>query len=115
MTTATWTMTEPRPVGWRRWLDAVGTAVVGAVSGETVAAEQPPLGTADLQRLLVDAGLLTPAAITGRPDDWTLAALRRFQATAVLRVDGVAGPRTVHALCQAAADARELRELGLAA
>jgi putative peptidoglycan binding protein len=102
-----------RPPAWRRWFDAVGTAVVGAVSGETVVAGQPALETAALQHLLGDAGLLVP--VTGRLDGRTVAVLRRFQRSVGLRPDGVAGPRTVHALCRATAGTRELRELGLVA
>ena len=104
---------DVRPAAWRRWVHAAGAALVGAVSGETVVAEQPALEPAALQQLLGDAGLLVP--VTGRLDERTVATLRRFQRSAGLRPDGVAGPRTVHALCRETADTRELRELGVVA
>lgn len=104
-----------QPAAWRRWFDAVGTAVLGTVSGAAVAAEQPALEPAELQQLLADAGCYDGESATGRLDEATRDALRRFQLATGLRPDGVAGPRTVHALCRLTAETRALRELGLVA
>jgi murein L,D-transpeptidase YcbB/YkuD len=45
-----------------------------------------------------------------RADDLD-AAIRRFQGRVGLAVDGIAGPRTVHALARYAEEARDLRVL----
>jgi peptidoglycan hydrolase-like protein with peptidoglycan-binding domain len=95
--------------GWRRVAGAVGAAVVSVMVPGTGQSFQPPADPALVRELLADVG--RPAG----PDAAGLtSAVRRFQAGAGLLVDGVAGARTMHSLSQAAADARELRALGLA-
>ena len=94
--------------GWRRVAGAVGAAVVSVMVPGTGQDFQPPADPELVRGLLADVG--APAG----PDAAGLAAaVRRFQAGAGLRVDGVAGARTMHALSLAAADTRELRALGL--
>src|SRR5690348_6542279 len=95
-----------------RVLNAVGTALAGAVGAAGAAA--PSADPAAVRALLVEIGLMP--AETGIDDDAALTrALRRFQARAGLVTDGVAGPRTVHLLARYAGEARDLHDLGLAA
>jgi murein L,D-transpeptidase YcbB/YkuD len=61
--------------------------------------------------LLVEIGMLPHGASEAAAN----AALQRFQARVGLTVDGVAGPMTCRALARYAREARELRDLGLAA
>jgi murein L,D-transpeptidase YcbB/YkuD len=86
-------------------LNAVGTALAGAVGATNGAA--PPADPVVVRALLSDVGMV--------PVDDLADALRRFQARSGLVVDGVAGPKTVHVLVRYAAEARHMRELGLAA
>ncbi len=95
--------------GWRRVVGAVGAAVVSVMVPGTGQGFQPPADPALVRELLADVGRPAGPAAAG-----LASAVRRFQAGAGLLADGVAGPRTVHALSQAAADARELRAWGLA-
>jgi hypothetical protein len=88
---------------------AVGTVLAGTVGAAGDAA--PPADPHIVLDLLTEIGL---APTTSSPVDLDKA-LRRFQFRSGLVADGVAGPRTVHALARGAADVRELRELGLAA
>jgi peptidoglycan hydrolase-like protein with peptidoglycan-binding domain len=78
-------------------LTLVGTAVGGLIgwSDEPVPAADP----ASLRRLFGDLGL---------PADDLEPAVRHFQSRVGLTVDGVAGPRTVHALARYAKEARDL-------
>lgn len=92
--------------GWRRVAGAVGAAVVSAIVPGTGQGFQPPADPEVVRELLADVGVPV-----GR--DGLAGAVRRFQAGAGLLVDGVAGPRTVHALSLASSDTRELRALGL--
>jgi murein L,D-transpeptidase YcbB/YkuD len=87
-----------------RTINAVGHALAGTVTASADAV--PPADPADVRALLAELGI-TAADVTH--------ALRRFQAGAGLAVDGVAGPRTVHALTRYAAEARALRDFRLAA
>ncbi len=88
---------------------AVSTVLAGAVGAAGDAA--PPADPRIVRDLLTELGL---ASATSSPVDLDKA-LRRFQFRSGLIADGVAGPRTVHALARRATDVRELRELGLAA
>ncbi len=92
----------------RGMLSLAGTAVGGLIgwSGEPVPAADPR----SLRGLFADLG--EPVGETAAELE---TAVRRFQARAGLRGDGVAGPRTVHALARYAAEARDLRRAGLAA
>ena len=92
----------------RGMLSVVGAAVGGLIgwSGEPGPSADPRA----LRELFADLDVPVGAA----PGDLE-AAVRRFQARAGLRPDGVAGPRTVHALARYAAEARDLRRSGLAA
>jgi peptidoglycan hydrolase-like protein with peptidoglycan-binding domain len=94
--------------GWRRVAGAVGAAVASVVLPGAAQGYQPPADPELVRELLSDVGLPAGAGPAG-----LAAAVRRFQAGAGLVADGVAGPRTVHGLSQAAADARELRAWGL--
>jgi murein L,D-transpeptidase YcbB/YkuD len=84
----------------RGMLQVVGTAVGGLIgwTGEG----QPSPDPASLRRLFADLGM--------RADDLD-ATIRRFQGRVGLAVDGIAGPRTVHALARYAEEARDLRLL----
>jgi Putative peptidoglycan binding domain len=97
------------PMGWRRVAGAVGAAVASVMLPGSGQRYQPPADPTLVRALLADVGLPAVAGAAG-----LATALRRFQAGAGLATDGVAGPRTVHALSQAAGDARELRAWGLA-
>jgi murein L,D-transpeptidase YcbB/YkuD len=88
---------------------AVGTALAGTVGAAGDAA--PPADPDVVRELLIEIGM---APATSSPVDLDRA-LRRFQLRSGLTADGIAGPRTVHALARYAADVRELRDLGLAA
>jgi murein L,D-transpeptidase YcbB/YkuD len=88
---------------------AVGTALAGTVAATGDAA--PPADPRVVRQLLTEIGV-PPAGSSPADLD---RALRRFQLRCGLSADGVAGPRTVHALARCAADIRELRDLGLAA
>ncbi|GGM29479.1 peptidoglycan-binding protein [Dactylosporangium sucinum] len=87
----------------------VGAALAGAVNATDEAV--PPADPREVRALLAEVGLLRPGAFDAQVSQ----ALRRFQARAGLPVDGVAGPRTVHALTRYAREARHLRSLGVAA
>jgi murein L,D-transpeptidase YcbB/YkuD len=87
-------------------LDTVGTAL-GGVIGWKSALVAPPADDASVRQLLSDLGI--------RADGDPGPAVRVFQRHVGLDDDGVAGPRTVHLLARHAAEARELRELHLAA
>ncbi|WP_412539347.1 peptidoglycan-binding protein [Longispora sp. K20-0274] len=78
----------------RQMFRAVGTALAGVVAADTTAA--PPADPRLVHRMLTDLGL-------GGDDD---TALRAFQASAGLTVDGFAGPDTTHALVTALRDRR---------
>lgn len=80
-------------------VSAVGGAVghLRAVAGATAGGgwhpgADPVALTAFLREVGIDCGTGSPAEVA--------AAVRRFQAAAGLVVDGVAGPRTVHALAR---------------
>jgi murein L,D-transpeptidase YcbB/YkuD len=92
-----------------RTLSAVGAALAGTVSAPGDAA--PPADPRDVRGMLVDVGLVRLEASDGDVEY----ALRRFQAHVGLAPDGVAGPRTVQVLARYAREARDMRELGLAA
>ncbi|WP_320671021.1 peptidoglycan-binding domain-containing protein [Patulibacter defluvii] len=63
------------------------------------ASDVVPVGQAvDVQRMLVAVGLLDPAAVSGRWDRPTAAAVAAFQRINELPDDGVAGARTVDLL-----------------
>jgi len=84
----------------REVVTVVGTAVGGLIgwSGRAV----PPADPASVRALFADLGVrVGPGELE--------AVLRRFQARVGLRVDGVAGPRTVHLLARYAGEARDLR------
>jgi murein L,D-transpeptidase YcbB/YkuD len=93
----------------RRTLSVVGAVLAGTVTAS--ASDVPPADPRTVRALLVEIGALPSAA----PDTAVKPALRGFQARAGLAVDGVAGPRTCHALVRYAHEARELHGLGLAA
>jgi murein L,D-transpeptidase YcbB/YkuD len=87
---------RPRP---RRRLRA--TALLASVlvpGGAAAAGVAPALRAAEVQGHLVALGLLRPEAASGRYDRPTANAVARFQATAGLHVDGVAGAATADAL-----------------
>jgi murein L,D-transpeptidase YcbB/YkuD len=90
-----------------RALKAVGTALAGTV-GAADSADMPPADPRLVAELLAEIGVIGHRTSLDT-------ALRRFQSRAGLVVDGVAGPRTVHMLVRYAGEARELRELNLAA
>ncbi|WP_238013110.1 peptidoglycan-binding domain-containing protein [Dactylosporangium sp. AC04546] len=92
-----------------RILRVVGAALAGTVNATDEAV--PPADPREVRALLAEVGLLRPGAFEAQVSQ----ALRRFQARAGLPVDGVAGPRTVHALTRYAREARHLRALGVAA
>jgi murein L,D-transpeptidase YcbB/YkuD len=93
----------------RRTLSVVGAVLAGTVSASGSSA--PPADPRTVRALLAEIGVLPP----GAGDAAVKAALCRFQARIGLTVDGVAGPRTCHALARYAREARELHDLGLAA
>jgi murein L,D-transpeptidase YcbB/YkuD len=81
-------------------LTLVGTAIGGLIGWSD---DPPPAADpASLRRLFADLHL---------PADDLDAAVRHFQSRAGLTVDGVAGPRTVHALARYAKEARDLHML----
>jgi murein L,D-transpeptidase YcbB/YkuD len=84
-------------------LTLVGTAVGGLIGWS---GGPPPADPASLRRLFADLRM---------PADDLDSAVRRFQSRAGLTVDGVAGPRTVHALARYAKEARDLNGLRWAA
>lgn len=92
----------------RGMLGLVGAAVGGLIgwSGEPVPAADPVA----LRALFADLG----RRVGGTAAELETA-VRRFQAEAGLRPDGVAGPRTVHLLARYAEEARDLRRAGLVA
>ena len=98
-----------------RVLNAVGTALAGVVGATGDAA--PSADPSSVRNLLVEIGLMPADGVPGGGDaDAELVrAVRRFQARSGLVTDGVAGPQTVHLLARAAAGARDLHQLGLAA
>jgi len=83
-------------------LGVVGTAVGGLIGWSDD--DGPGADPASLRALFADLG----ARIGPAPADLE-AAVRAFQALVGLRPDGVAGPRTVHALVVYAREARDLR------
>jgi hypothetical protein len=91
----------------RRTLGVVGAVLAGTVTAS--GSDVPPADPRVVRALLVEIGLLREradeAAVTG--------ALRRFQSGAGLAVDGMAGPRTCHALTRYAREARELNVPGV--
>jgi murein L,D-transpeptidase YcbB/YkuD len=93
----------------RRTLGVVAAMLAGTVSASGSSA--PPADPGTVRALLVEIGMLPH----GASDTAVKATLRRFQALIGLTVDGVAGPRTCHALTRYAREARELHDLGLAA
>jgi hypothetical protein len=86
-------------------LHAIGAALAGTVGGTGDAV--PPADPAWVRQTLVEIGILDPDDTDAEAGD----ALRRFQASSGLTVDGVAGPRTAHSLVRYAREAREIREL----
>ena len=88
----------------RDMLSAVGTAVGGVLGWS---AEPPPADSGTLRDLFADLGV-HPGPTAAELD----ATVRAFQAWVGLPVDGVAGPRTVHALVRYAREARHLRGVG---
>ena len=86
----------------RGMLTVVGTAVGGLIGWSDE--EVPSADPASVRALFADLGVRVGA--TGADLE---AVLRRFQGWVGLRVDGVAGPRTVHLLARYAKEARELR------
>lgn len=86
----------------RNMLSVVGEAVGGLIgwSGDPGVDADP----AAVRELFADLGVRV-----GPADDDLAAAVRRFQEHTGLDPDGVAGPRTTHALARYAEDARELR------
>lgn len=85
-------------------LEVVGTAVGGLI-GWT---DDPGPGAdpGALRELFADLGVDTGVDAAGLES-----AVRRFQARAGLRTDGIAGPATVHALVRYAEEARDLRTI----
>ncbi len=82
--------------------------LVGAAVGGLIGWSDEPVPTADpasLRRMFADLRM---------PADDLDSAVRRFQSRVGLTVDGVAGPRTVHALARYAKDARDLHVLRVA-
>ena len=86
----------------RGMLNVVGTAVGGLIgwTDDPVPSADP----ASLRELLADLGVRAgPGAAELE------SAVRRFQVRSGLLPDGVAGPKTVHALARYAEEARDLR------
>lgn len=81
-------------------------AVLGGVIGWTAGAA-PPADEASVRALLADVGIEPGADLAP--------VLRAVQGRLGLVADGVAGPRTVHALARVAEQARERDVLRLAA
>ena len=90
----------------RGMLTVVGTAVGGLIGWSDD--EVPSADPASVRALFADMGVLVGTTAADLE-----AVLRRFQAWVGLRVDGVAGPRTVHLLARYAKEARDLRGLEL--
>ena len=86
----------------RGMLGVVGTAVGGLIGWSDD--DGPGADPRSLRELFGDLGVRVG---TGAAE--LEAVVRRFQARVGLRVDGVAGPRTVHLLARYAKEARELR------
>jgi peptidoglycan hydrolase-like protein with peptidoglycan-binding domain len=63
-----------------------------------LAAELPALPARTVQLLLAALGILAPAAVSGRFDAATVAAVRHFQEAAGLEPNGVPGRATADAL-----------------
>jgi murein L,D-transpeptidase YcbB/YkuD len=93
----------------RRTIGVVGAVLAGAVSASGSSA--PPADPGMIRALLIEIGMLPH----GASEAAAVAALRRYQGRVGLTVDGVAGPMTSRALARHAREARELRDLGLAA
>ncbi len=87
-------------------LGTMGTAL-GGVIGWKSALAVPPADETSVRQLLADLGIRAGGDLAS--------AVRVFQRHAGLDDDGVAGPRTVHLLARHAAEARDLRDLHLAA
>ena len=85
----------------RDMVGAVGAAVGGVLGW---AAEPPPADPPTVRDLFADIGV-HPGPEAADLD----ATVRAFQAWVGLTPDGVAGPRTVHALVRYAREARHLR------
>jgi peptidoglycan hydrolase-like protein with peptidoglycan-binding domain len=87
-------------------------SVVGSAVGRLIGwsdDDGPGADPAAVRELFADLGTRIG------PEDGDLeAAIRRFQARAGLEPDGVAGPRTVHALARYAEEARHLRHFDAA-
>jgi hypothetical protein len=88
----------------RGLFSVVGTAVGGLIGWTDEPA--PAADPASVRALFTDLG-----ARIGPGDEDLTETLRHFQTRVGLAPDGVAGPRTVHALVRYAQEARELRHL----
>jgi len=86
------------------FLGLMGAAVGGLIGWS--GADGPGPDPAVLRGLFADLGV----RVGGSPAEMA-AVVRAFQARVGLRPDGVAGPRTVHALAHTAREARDLRAI----